>query len=370
MEKAALTDWQVLTFKGASVTRKLVNLRLALFNGQAFTWQRSEEPEAYWGVCKGNYFEFRYNPRDELEFRSTDRLYRGDVAPEQAIIDYFNLSLDYDEIFKDLLAQNAHFKAAYAKAAGLRVLRQDPWECMIGFICSQNNNIKRISQMVQSLCADLGERLVDCERGQFRSFPTPAQVAASNKERLSRLGFGYRAKYMVKAAQELLEKGGVDYLHGLRSNPNPKLLAEAMQSFTGVGPKVADCVSLFALDGYSLVPMDTHMFQLCEKLYKKKFTKYDAARAFLQDKLGGKFAGIAHTFLFTFEIHEFKQKPAPLKPDPLTQEEAPKANSTKPASRVSAPAGNREALKSAIGPAHGEDDGLTRMQLRKPKSLT
>ena len=350
MEKPVLSGWKELAHKGVAVTRTVVNLRVTLFNGQAFTWHKSEEPEEYWGVCKGNYFEFRYNQKAEIEFRSTDRLYRDEVSPEQSIVDYFNLSLDYNEIFKKLKEENAHFRSAYERAAGLRVLRQDPWECMIGFICSQNNNIKRIGQMVQSLCRGLGEPLLSNHRGEFRAFPTAAQVAASSPERLSGIGFGYRAKYMVSASQELIQKGGVSHLFSLRANPDPKLLNESLQAFTGVGPKVADCISLFALDCYSLVPVDTHMFQLCEKLYKKKFTRYDSAREFLQKQLGEKYAGIAHTFLFTFEISEFKPNPAQEKKDTPRPEQAP----------------DRDSLKSKLGPVHQDGDGLTKMQLRKP----
>lgn len=308
MEAYPISAWKVLSFRGSPIRRSLVNLRLCLFNGQAFSWFKTDEPEAYWGVCKGNYFEFRYNTLHQIEYRSTLRLYRDTQSPEDSIIDYFGLSIDYNEVFKDLIKDNVYFEKAFEKADGLRVLRQDPWECMIGFICSQNNNIRRIAQMVQSLCGSLGDVLMVNERGEFRSFPAVERVAAANVEDLNRLGFGYRSKYMIKSSQQLLEKGGVKYLFGLRETPTPKVLNEKMQEFTGVGAKVADCISLFSLDCYSLVPIDTHMFQICEKLYKKKFSKYDDAREFLHDKLGKKYAGIAHTFLFTFELNDFKDK--------------------------------------------------------------
>ena len=300
-----MSSWIVLTHKGMPVNRDLLSLRHSLLNGQAFTWFTNGSN--YWGTCHGAFYEIKYDEKDQV-------CWRGVNGSAEKLEDYFGFNVDYSTVFAKLLEKDKVFKSRFESAKGLRVLRQDPWECCISFICSQNNNIKRIGQMVQNLCSNFGEEIHSDDSGKFYGFPSPAKLATVTEKQLTDLGFGYRAKYIIDSSKSILEKGGNDFLLKLRGSDQKSPPTAQLTQFRGIGPKVADCVSLFSLDCYWLVPVDTHMFQLCEKVYKQKFTNYDKAREFLQDKLGVTYAGIAHTFMFTFEINEFaKDKLEPIK---------------------------------------------------------
>jgi N-glycosylase/DNA lyase len=305
-----LGAWGKLLLKGTPVTSKTLSLRYSLFNGQAFTWHKAGND--FFGTCGGAYYELRHDPQGAIEWRSAG----GSSA---SLLDYFALELDYDKLFEGLIQKDSNFKKRFEQARGLRIMRQDPWECTVAFVCSQNNNIKRITVMVQTICRELGEEIYVGEHGAFHTFPSPEKLASTSEQHLRDLGFGYRAKYLVAMAKQLVEKGGTSYLQKLRGASEETPPSTSLIQFPGIGPKVADCISLFSLDCHWLVPVDTHMFQLCQKTYGRSFSDYGQARKFLQEKLGGKYAGLAHSFLFTFAISQFadgddKAKDAEKKP--------------------------------------------------------
>ena len=73
----------------------------------------------------------------------------------ELIRDYFNLDVNLTELYERWSAADAHFLKKAVRFAGIRMLRQDPWENLVSFICSSNNNISRISQMVVCLVSAL-----------------------------------------------------------------------------------------------------------------------------------------------------------------------------------------------------------------------
>ena len=216
---------------------------------------------------------------------------------------YFNLD---DPIpLKDLFEQFSkadpyRFGRLSAYVRGARTLRQPPAECLISFVCSSNNNIARIKKMVESLCEKYGEELVcnvssrsssrssggsakdDDEENEvndkeevneskiYHAFPTVEQLAEKCDEQTLRdLGFGYRAKFIPAMAKELVKRGGEAYLLKLRDAPQTaeekyRAITE-LTSLPGVGPKVAGCAALFSLDKKSVVPVDTHVWQLARE---------------------------------------------------------------------------------------------------------
>ena len=156
--------------------------------------------------------------------------------------DYFDLSLDYGGIRRELSALHPVLHEAADYAAGIRILRQEPYEALCTFIISQNNNIKRIKGIVQRLCELLGERLPD---GAF-AFPEAEKLAALNPDDLAPLRAGFRNRYLIDAARKVAD-GDVD-LEKCRACAYDEARNELMQ-ITGVGVKVADCTLLFGLTG-------------------------------------------------------------------------------------------------------------------------
>lgn len=161
---------------------------------------------------------------------------------------------------------------------GIRLLQQDPVACLFSFVCSQNNNIARISSMVLKLCELFGSRITVTPPEGFDqqsskknpntlshfTFPKPEQILSKpSAEEILRAGFGYRAGYIVEAAKWLKEND----IHLLHSDSGMSLdmARKQLMSIKGVGRKVADCVLLFSLGHRDVVPVDTHIQQIAEK---------------------------------------------------------------------------------------------------------
>lgn len=111
-----------------------------------------------------------------------------------------------DQVFKDK-----------AKCEGIRLLRVDPLEALITFICSANNNISRISNMVHTLCSTFGQHVATRNGEAYHRFPTLESLCHEGCESTLRsLGFGYRAKYIHECAQQVIERGGEKWLQSLK----------------------------------------------------------------------------------------------------------------------------------------------------------
>ncbi|MES1904935.1 MAG: 8-oxoguanine glycosylase ogg1 [Paramarteilia canceri] len=194
-----------------------------------------------------------------------------------------------DEILKENYSQDLK---------GLVLLSQDVVENLFSFICSANNNIKRISLMVEFLANSYGKHIGTYCGKEFHSFPTLLDLKLPNlTEQLEINNFGYRGKRIAEAVEFLLSKGGEAYLKKLKSksyNDTHKELCE----IPGIGAKVADCISLMSMNHFMAVPIDTHMYQVAKAQYKlepqaKTLTpkNYRKIRSFYQN-LWGKYAGI------------------------------------------------------------------------------
>eukprot|EP00760_Papus_ankaliazontas_P018864 PhM_4_TR17732/c0_g1_i1/m.51136/K03660/OGG1; N-glycosylase/DNA lyase len=179
---------------------------------------------------------------------------------------------------------------------GLRLLRQPPHACLLAFICSQNNNVKRIASMVLTLCRSFGTKLDD----DHYAFPSPDQILQrASEDKLRALGFGYRARYIMDAAKWL----ATNDINLLRKEfvPNLDEARKQLMGINGVGRKVADCVLLFSLDHADVVPVDTHVQQIANRHLglegtltpaRHESVRQDFLRAF------GEECGWAHCVLF------------------------------------------------------------------------
>lgn len=242
--------------------------------GQCFRWD-ALGPESYRGVAFGREVSMSLEngcltvscPESEFE-----ALWRP----------YLDLDRDYAAI-RQAVSIDARTAQAVAYGAGLRILRQDPWEALCSFILSQCNNIPRIRGIILRLCTLYGNHI----RGDAYAFPAPERLAAASEAELrSALRCGYRAPYLLAAARAVA--GGALDLDVLRGLPT----AEAKLCLTalpGVGEKVANCMLLFGLGKLDAFPVDVWMRRTVNALYGKGF---DPSAAF------GEYAGIAQQYLF------------------------------------------------------------------------
>ena len=153
--------------------------------------------------------------------------------------------------FKQAFADDPCIGPAVRGYAGLRLLRQDPWECLVSFICSSTSNVPRIKLNVGAVAAAIGRRIGPSD-ADFE-FPTPLAVAELGEQRLRDLGLGFRAKYLAIAA-ELVAGGDLDLMALRRQSYGDA--KERLMGIHGVGEKIADCVLAFSLDKPEAFPVD------------------------------------------------------------------------------------------------------------------
>lgn len=234
---------------------------------------------------------------------------------EEMLRDYFQLNVKLGDLYKEWGAADPHFKHIADIFTGVRMLRQDPTECLFSFICTSNNHISRIQGMVERLCQALGAPLCQLDQTSYYNFPSLSALADSSVEACLRdLGFGYRARFLQQSAKQILDTHGLEWLEGLRRVPYLQA-CDALRTLPGVGTKVADCVCLMSLDKAEAVPIDTHVWQIAKRDYnyasgngQKSIT--DKLHRDIGDffrKLWGPYAGWAQSVLFCADLKKFQK---------------------------------------------------------------
>lgn len=196
----------------------------------------------------------------------------------EKLVPYFDLERDYASIINGFTDEN--LISAAEVGSGIRIFHQDPWETLISFIISQNNNIPRIKKIINSLCVLLGEK-----QGDIFSFPTAEAIKAAGIEGLAPIKSGFRAKYIIDAAEKVVS-GEVD-LNRVAAEGYEAALNE-LKTIKGVGDKVANCVLLFGFGYYEAFPVDVWVKRVISKYYPEDF----------DPKSFGEYAGIAQQYLF------------------------------------------------------------------------
>lgn len=239
----------------------------------------------------------------------------GGREEEEMLVDYFQFNVNLEELYGEWGLADPHFKHIANTFPGIRMLRQDPTECLFSFICTSNNHISRIQAMVEKLCGSLGRPLCELDGTSYHDFPSLSALADDKVEALLRdLGFGYRARFLQQSAKQILETHGPDWLQGLRGRPYLQA-RDALRTLPGVGIKVADCACLMSLDKADAVPVDTHVWQIAKRDYKcaagsTQKTLTDKVHRDIGDffrKLWGPYAGWAQSVLFCADLKKFQK---------------------------------------------------------------
>ncbi|KAG8436002.1 hypothetical protein GDO86_007193 [Hymenochirus boettgeri] len=240
---------------------------------------------------------------------------RIDCNKDQLVLeDYLQLRVNLGKLYQQWGSVDRNFQRVAQDFPGIRILRQDPTECLFSFICTSNNHISRITGMIERVCRSLGRRLCQLDSDVYYTFPSLEQLAADSTEaKLRELGFGYRAKFISESARTILSRHSPDWLEGLRFVPYEEAKA-ALCALPGVGAKVADCVCLMALDKSEAVPVDTHVWQIAKRDYlphlgsgNKTLTDrvYRETGDFFRN-LWGSHAGWAQSVLFCSDLKKFQ----------------------------------------------------------------
>lgn len=207
---------------------------------------------------------------------------------------YFDLDTDYGKIKETLISNDATITEAISFGYGIRILNQDLWETILSFIISQNNNIPRIKGCINNLSIHFGEKIPESEEiseflnSDFKAYslPTPEKIAELEIEDLSPIRLGYRAKYIIKCARQVLEQG------------LPETYEELL-ALTGVGPKVANCIALFGLSKRESFPIDVWVRRVMNHVYGLPEDDFRAISNFAASNFGT-LGGYAQQYLFYY----------------------------------------------------------------------
>lgn len=203
---------------------------------------------------------------------------------------YFDLQRNYD-IIRLKLKDKSLFEAAVDFGQGIRILNQQPFETLISFIISANNNITRIKGIIERLSASLGD-----DMGGYFSFPSPQKIAAADFETINGLGAGYRARYIHETARAVAEgRFDLDAPFSAKTDCAKRGLLQLL----GVGDKVADCILLFAYHKADVFPVDTWI----KKVYNCYYGR-EQSRAVIRRSLLARFgdlSGYAQQYLFYYK---------------------------------------------------------------------
>ena len=266
--------------------------------GQCFRFERvenSKHASEFSGVAYGRFVSFAQDG-------DTLYIYGSDLADFEAVWrGYLDLDRDYREVERDVLAhsQNSALTAAIEYGRGIRILSQEPFECVISFIISQNNNIPRIKKIIEALSERCGERIELCDEAKKHlsgeripyAFPSAEALCALGEAGLFEMKTGFRAKYIYDASSRVLS--GELMLDTVRGEDTESAI-DRLCEVKGIGRKVASCALLFGFGKYDAFPIDVWMKRVAEKYFG------DEADT-LSSRTFGDYAGIAQQYLFYYE---------------------------------------------------------------------
>ncbi|CAG9533829.1 unnamed protein product [Cercopithifilaria johnstoni] len=309
-------------------SKEELNLGAVLLSGQSFRWKKSVESngkntasssnDLFLGVAKHRIWKVWRENDEQLGYEVLAKFSKARGSDLDVLKDYFQLNIKLVPLYKLWAENDKHFAHLLenhrTKFEGIRVLGQDPVETVFAFICSANNHIRRITNMVETLCELYGESTnIPCANGikTFYDFADLKRMADDPMlETILRVhGFGYRALNIALASKEL-ENNGEQFLENL-SRGTYKDAVEKLRQMRGIGAKVADCICLMGLRMHSVVPIDTHILQITTENYLKTLPQ----RKFLQGKdrqqiaviwqeKFGRYAGWAQAVLFTAHLRQ------------------------------------------------------------------
>ena len=211
---------------------------------------------------------------------------------------YFQLDDPIDDIYDDISRRDTKVKKLAQQYPWLRVLRQpDPWECMASYICSANNSVPRIIEIVESIARELGDTIELC--GDLRyTFPSPKTVFGAGVERLENLRLGLDRHSKIYEAAKRICDGELDLNSLTQPNVSYDETIRQLKGSYGIGDKIADCIALFTLNKTESFPVDVWVKRAVEECSDPPpRSTYRAIVKWAQSRFG-KYAGFANQFLF------------------------------------------------------------------------
>ena len=272
-----------------------INIDNSINSGQVFLWEKNGTD--WYGINGQDILKINKNGIIKSLLNSKTNFFRKNDNMQEII-----KSISKDEIVKKSVKQYV----------GLRIFKQDPFQCMISFIISSNSNIQKIKSSLEKISKKFGTK-VKIQNKEFFLFPKPEKLANASIEEIKKCGVGYRAPFIKQASKMIvLKKINFKYLEKCDYQEAKKKICV----IPGIGNKVADCILLFSLNKLEAFPLDTWMIKILEKYYSNQFnieTKTITKKQYqiLHEKIVnyfGPYCGYAQQFLFKMERENYNKK--------------------------------------------------------------
>ena len=271
------------------------NIKDTLECGQVFRYHSYDKGYKVYSTDRCAYL---YHERESVVIECLDK-------DEEYFKNYFDLSRDYNIIVKSAIESGVEILQKCANLGkGIRILNQDQVETLFSFIVSQNNNIPRIKGIIEKLCLSLGEKKEFLGQ-EYYAFPTVEKMSSAPLKLYTSIGLGYRAQYIKRLAQDIANGFDINAF----SNYDTPLLKKTLVSIYGVGPKVADCVTLFGYHRSDSFPVDTWIAKVYEQDFKGELKDRNKMSKYFVDTFG-EHAGYFQQYLFYYKRSlEREEKP-------------------------------------------------------------
>ena len=272
-----------------------INIDNSINSGQVFLWEKNGTD--WYGI----------NGQDILKINKNGVI----KSILNSKTNFFRKNDNMQEIIKSI-SKDETVKKSVKQYEGLRIFKQDPFQCMISFIISSNSNIQKIKNSLEKISKKFGKK-VKIQNKEFFLFPKPEKLANASIEEIKKCGVGYRAPFIKQASKMIvLKKINFEYLEKCDYEEAKKNICV----IPGVGNKVADCILLFSLNKLEAFPLDTWMIKILEKYYSNQFnieTKTITEKQYqiLHEKIVnyfGPYCGYAQQFLFKMERENYNKK--------------------------------------------------------------
>jgi N-glycosylase/DNA lyase len=272
-----------------------INIDNSINSGQVFLWEKNGTD--WYGI----------NGQDILKINENGII----KSILNSKTNFFRKNDNMQEIIKSI-SKDKTVKKSVKQYEGLRIFKQDPFQCMISFIISSNSNIQKIKNSLEKISKKFGKK-VKIQNKEFFLFPKPEKLANASIEEIKKCGVGYRAPFIKQASKMIvLKKINFKYLEKCDYQEAKKNIC----LIPGVGNKVADCILLFSLNKLEAFPLDTWMIKILEKYYSNQFnieTKTITEKQYqiLHEKIVnyfGPYCGYAQQFLFKMERENYNKK--------------------------------------------------------------
>lgn len=295
---AAIEHGGLVTVKKGFVVEDY-DLAATLMSGQAFRWTPSGK--SWIGVIGSRWV------RLEAEGPVITAEAVAPLSDWNWLVDYLQCELSLGTVLQSFPA-DAPMRAAVSACRGLRLLRQDPWECLASFILSSTKQIIQIQQIISRLCQAFGEPVATPEGYEpAHRFPCPARLARATEGELRSCKMGFRAPYLLETARTIAA-GRLDLKQ--LGQQSVELAREQLMQLPGVGRKIADCVLLFAYGFQSAFPVDVWVMRALQELYfPQAQVNLKRLHQFSSEHFGPN-AGYAQQYLF----HYMRTRSGPSRP--------------------------------------------------------